>query len=144
MDHKMSIKTRPRKTSVKSFIDRVKDDKRKKDCRVVMKILKDVTGKSPQLWGSSIVGYGTYYYTNTTKVENKWPLVGLSPRKNDLTVYIMPGFERYSELMSRLGKYKTGKSCLYINDLADIDMDVLKLLISASFEKMTAGSDSGE
>ena len=88
------------------------------------------------MWGTSIIGYGTYKYINTTKKENEWPVVGLSPRKGELTVYIMPGFSRYKDLMKKIGKHRTGKSCLYIKDLDEINMPTLKKLIKSSIVDM--------
>ena len=88
------------------------------------------------MWGSSIVGFGRYAYTNSTKKTYEWPLVGFSPRKNDLTLYIMPGFDGFAGLMATLGKHKTGKSCLYLKQLADVDIDVLQALIDSSVAAM--------
>lgn len=132
----MAIKTRKNKSSVTSFVDGVENAKRREDCRIVMKIMKEVTGKRPAMWGTSIIGYGAYRYTNTTGVENEWPLVGLSPRKNELVVYIMPGFSKYPDIMSTLGKYRTGKSCLYIRNLDNIRLDSLKRLVARSVADM--------
>lgn len=90
------------------------------------------------MWGESIVGFGDYSYTNTTKKEYKWFKTGFSPRKTSLTLYIMDGFAAYDEILSRLGKHKTGKACLYINKLADVDLEVLKELIQTSLKNMPA------
>jgi hypothetical protein len=98
--------------------------------------MKDVTGEEPKMWGQGIVGFGTYHYVYASGREGDWPLAGFSPRKRNLTLYIMAGFKRYDDLMSKLGKYKTGKSCLYINKLDDIDLDVLRELVHHSIEYM--------
>ena len=132
----MTIKTRKNSASVGSFVDGVDSEKRRKDCRTVMKLMKEVTGKPPVMWGTSIICYGAYRYTNTTRIENEWPLTGLSPRKNELTVYIMPGFSKYRAIMDKIGKHRTGKSCLYIRDLDDIHMPSLRKLIERSVADM--------
>jgi hypothetical protein len=88
------------------------------------------------MWGTSIVGFGSYHYRYASGQEGDWPIAGFSPRKQNLSVYIMPGFEKYGDLLSRLGKHKTGKSCLYINKLADVDMDVLEALVSEAVKAM--------
>lgn len=105
---------------------------RRKDGFKLLEMMREITGDQGSMWGESIVGFGVYSYTNTTKKENKWFKTGFSPRKANLTLYIMDGFEGYDEILSRLGKHSTGKSCLYIIKLADIDLEVLKELISAS------------
>lgn len=98
--------------------------------------MRDVTGEPGSMWGTSIVGFGEYSYINTTKVENKWPVTGFSPRVQSLTLYIMDGFEEYDELLSKLGKHKLGKACLYINKLADVDRETLRELIQKSVKHM--------
>jgi hypothetical protein len=98
--------------------------------------MREVTGERPVMWGPSIVGYGQYRYVYESGREGDWMLVGFSPRKTALTLYIMPGFSRYEELMQRLGKHSTGKSCLYLKKLADVDMTVLRELVGASVEHM--------
>lgn len=128
-------KTKPTSESVNEFLARL-DEKRRKDCMTVAKLMKSATGARPKMWGSSIIGFGTYRYRYDSGREGEWPVIGFSPRKNDLTLYIMPGFERFPDLMSKLGKYKTGKSCLYIKKLPDVDMDVLKELIDESVSAM--------
>lgn len=98
--------------------------------------MKEATGEQPRMWGSSIVGFGAYKYRYASGHEGEWPIIGFSPRKNDLTLYIMPGFADYTELMAKLGKHKTGKSCLYIKKLDDVELPVLKKLITKSVDKM--------
>ncbi|MEJ2757339.1 MAG: DUF1801 domain-containing protein [Anaerolineales bacterium] len=96
----------------------------------------DGTGETPQMWGDSIIGFGSYHYTYASGREGDWMLTGFSPRKQNLTLYIMDGFEEYEDLLKDLGKFKTGKSCLYINKLADVDTNVLKKLVKASVTHM--------
>lgn len=98
--------------------------------------MQEVTGAEPRLWGSSIVGFGDYHYKYESGREGDWFVTGFSPRKQNLTLYIMAGFDNYDQLLSRLGKYKTGKSCLYINKLDDVDLDVLKELVAQSAAHM--------
>jgi len=99
-------------------------------------MMKEITSQDPEMWGSSIVGFGSYHYRYASGREGDWPLTGFSPRAKSLTIYIMPGFDLYPELMSKLGKYKTGKSCLYLKQLKDIDKAVLKSLIKKSVQAM--------
>lgn len=126
------LKTTPTKKSVTAFIDDLGDPKRRRECRTIMKIMRDVTGARAKMWGPSIVGYGSYHYRYASGREGDWFLTGFSPRKRDLTVYIMAGFGRYGALMKKLGKHKTGSSCLYIKTLEDVDLDVLRTLVTES------------
>ncbi len=130
------LKTKATKESVTAFIDAVEDETRRKDCKTVMKLMRDVTKEKPKMWGASIVGFGTYSYTYASGQSGEWPIVSFSPRKNDLTLYIMPGVDAFPDLMSKLGKYKTGKSCLYLKKLADVDLGVLRELVEQSVAKM--------
>ena len=129
-------KTRPTKESVAAFLAAIPDEQRRKDGQAVAKLLREVTGEKPVLWGSNIVGFGTYVYDYADGREGEWPIVGFSPRKSELVVYIMPGFERHADLLSRLGKHRTGKSCLYLKKLSDADPAVLKELVSRSVAAM--------
>lgn len=131
----MELKTRPTKTSVAEFLNAIEDPQRRADCKAVAKLMRDVTGKAPTLWGTSIVGFGRYKYTNTIG-SAEWPVVAFSPRKQNLTLYVMPGFDGYAELLAALGPHKTGKSCLYLKRLSDIDLGALKKLVSASVKHM--------
>src|SRR5688572_25720903 len=132
------LKTKPTTASVSDFLDTVDDEARRKDCLAVVKIMQKATGAKPKLWGPSIVGFGDHHYKYASGRELDWFLTGFSPRKKDLTLYIMPGFERYDALMASLGKHSTGKSCLYIKRLADVDTSVLEKLVTASVEHMKA------
>lgn len=129
------LKTRPTDASVADFLAQ-QPDARRADCETVLRMMEAATGERARMWGTGIVGFGRYAYSNSTKKTFEWPLVGFSPRKNDLTLYIMPGFEGFAGLMARLGRHKTGKSCLYLKKLADIDADVLRQLIEGSVRAM--------
>lgn len=130
------LKTKPTNQSVEKFIKSIAEADTRADCQAIMQIMKQATKAEPKMWGASIVGFGRYHYKYASGREGDWPLTGFSPRKQNLTLYIMPGFARYEELMQKLGKYKTGKSCLYIKKLADVDMAVLKQLVKQSVEYM--------
>lgn len=126
------LKTRPTGKSVPEFLDGVENETRRRDAKTLNAIMARITGEPGRMWGASIVGFGSYSYANTAGKDFEWMLTGFSPRKGALTVYIMPGFSRYDALMTRLGKFKTGKSCLYINKLDDVDLTVLEELIADS------------
>jgi len=130
------LKTKKTKKSVSMFISGVKDEQKRKDSKDLLKIFSSATGLRPNLWGTSIIGYGTYHYKGTGGREGDWPLTGFSPRKQFLTIYIMPGFKKYKIIMKDLGKFKTSVSCLYVNKLSDIDSKKLKRLISYSVRDM--------
>jgi hypothetical protein len=130
------LKTRPTKASVSAFIDAIEDKQQKADIKKIAAMMRKATGSRARMWGEQIVGFGTYTYANTAGKNFAWMLTGVSPRKQAISVYIMTGFTRFEALMNRLGKYKTGKSCLYIKRLSDVDDDVLQRLISASVRQM--------
>ncbi|MEZ4828776.1 MAG: DUF1801 domain-containing protein [Bacteroidia bacterium] len=131
-------KTKKTSQSVTEFLNAVEPEHRRQDCFTVLKMMETLTGQKPKMWGPAIVGFGDYHYKYESGREGDFFRIGFSPRKQNLTLYIMAGFDRYEEIMERLGKYKTGKSCLYINKLTDIDMDVLKELSQASLAYMAA------
>lgn len=130
------LKTQKNEGDVEAFLNNVENKRRREDSFVVLDLMKDVTGDEPKMWGTSIIGFGSYRYKYASGRENDWFLTGFSPRKTSLTLYIMPGFERYDELLGQLGKHKIGKSCLYVNKLDDVDMDVLRELVTLSAEHM--------
>ena len=130
------LKTIKNEGSVEVFLNNVSDEKKREECYEVLEMMKAVTGEEPAMWGKSIVGFGSYHYKYESGREGDWFLTGFSPRKKNLTLYLMSGFERYKELMEKLGEYKTGKSCLYIKKLEDVDLKVLKSLISRSVKDM--------
>jgi hypothetical protein len=129
-------KTQATQASVTEFIKSIDDPRRRADVRKVAAMMRRATGKRPRMWGSSIVGYGTYHYRYDSGREGDFMLTGYSPRKQALTVYILAGFSRFAPLMKKLGKYTTGKSCLYIKRLDDIDESVLEQLIAESVKYM--------
>jgi hypothetical protein len=131
-------KTRPTGASVSALINAIEEPQRRADVRKVAAMMKKATGSRPKLWGESIVGYGSYRYRYDSGREGEFMITGFSPRKQALTIYIMPGFSRYDALMARLGRYRTGKSCLYLRRLADVDEAVLQQLITRSVADMRA------
>lgn len=130
----VELKTQPNQADVTVFLNGVSDERKRQDCFTILEMMTQVTGKEPTMWGPSIVGFGTYHYKYATGREGDWFLTGFSPRKQNLTLYIMAGFDQYDELLARLGKYKTGKSCLYIKKLTDVDQTVLRELVKLSVE----------
>ena len=130
------LKTKATTQSVSEFLNSIEDKIKIADCRTVAKMMREATGKRAKMWGTNIVGFGTYDYKYASGHEGSWPLVGFSPRSNNLTLYIMPGFSKFDKLMSQLGKFKTGKSCLYIKSLEDVDQKKLKTLIEGSVKHM--------
>lgn len=130
------LKTKPTRAKLAAFLKSLDDNQRRRDAREIAKLMKEITGKRPRLWGTSIVGFGTYHYKYKSGREGDWPMTGFSPRKQNLAIYIMPGFSRYAALMKKLGKYKTGKSCLYLKRLDDVDLKVLRQLITRSVADM--------
>jgi len=130
------LKTKKTDASVDKFLNGVADEQRRKDCFALVEIMKKATKAEPAMWGPSIVGFGHRLYKYPSGRELDWFLLGFSPRKQDLTLYIMPGLERYPKLTKKLGKYKTGKSCLYIKKLEDVDQPTLKELIKQSLKDL--------
>lgn len=130
------LKTKKNEQSVAKFLASIKDEVMRADCETIGTIMRQTTKADPKMWGSSIVGFGDYHYKYESGREGEWFLTGFSPRKQNLTLYIMAGFARYEELMSSLGKYKTGKSCLYIKSLADVHLPTLKKLIQESVKHL--------
>ncbi|MXY25114.1 MAG: DUF1801 domain-containing protein [Acidobacteria bacterium] len=133
------LKTKKNKADVGAFLDAIENEKRRQDCRAVVDLMADATGEAPAMWGDSIIGFGSYHYQYATGREGDWMATGVSPRKQNLTVYIMTGFDRHDALMKRLGRYRTGRSCLYINKLEDVDLAVLRELVRESFAKVSKG-----
>lgn len=131
-------KTTPTDQSVDLFIEAIPDEARRADCRNLLQLMEEVTGEKPKMWGPSMVGFGSYHYRYDSGREGDWFLAGFSPRRHDLTVYITAGFERYDALMKRLGRHKTGRSCLYIKRLSDVDQGVLRELVADSVRHMRA------
>jgi hypothetical protein len=126
------LKTKKNKASVKAFIGTIEDEQKRKDSLAVLEMMKKITGEKPTMWGPSLVGFGSYHYKYDSGREGDWFLTGFSPRKQALTLYIMSGFSQYEALLKKLGKFKTGKACLYIKKLEDVDLKTLRQLISQS------------
>lgn len=127
-------KTKPTDESVEDFLDAVDHLQKKADSFELLKIMKEVTQEEPIMWGTSIIGFGSYHYRYASGREGDWPIAGFSPRKRSLTVYLSPGLDDISDLLGKLGKHRVGKGCLYINKLSDVDTDVLKKIVKKSIE----------
>lgn len=131
------LKTKQNTASVSAFIAKITDAKKREDARALLKLFAAVTNEKPKMWGTSIIGYGKYHYkSERSRQEGDWPLTGFSPRKQNLTVYIMPGFKNYGALLKKLGKHTKSVSCLYIKRLSDIDTKILAEIIRKSVAEM--------
>jgi hypothetical protein len=130
------LKTKKNKASVEKFLNSVKDEKKREDSFKILKLMKQITKAEPEMWGTSIIGFGSYHYKYASGREGDWFLTGFSPRKQSLTLYLITYLEKNKEILKKLGKYKTGKGCLYINKLEDVDLKVLKELITTSIKKL--------
>jgi Domain of unknown function (DU1801) len=131
-------KTQPTGADVTAFLDAVEPPSKAEDARRLDALFQRVSGFQPSLWGSSIIGYGRYHYRYASGREGEYLATGFAPRKAALSIYILPGYTDFSAILARLGKHKTGKSCVYVNKLADIDMDVLGELIRAGLDDLDA------
>lgn len=129
-------KTKPTDRDVEDFLNSVQDEKKRQDSFTILGLMEEATGEEPQMWGDSIIGFGLYKYKYASGREGEWFLTGFSPRVQNLTLYIMSGFDQYDVLLDQLGKYKTGKSCLYINKIEDVDLQTLRDLVEQSVEHM--------
>ncbi|MEQ8676344.1 MAG: DUF1801 domain-containing protein [Aggregatilineales bacterium] len=132
------LKTQLTEKDPREFLNQIEHERKREDAFAILELMQEVTGEPAKMWGDTIIGFGTYTYQYASGRTGEWMVSGFSPRKQNLTLYIMAGFEHYDDLMSKLGKYKTGKSCLYINKLADIDQDVLRELVKQSVDHMHA------
>ena len=130
------LKTKLTDASVEDFLNTVENEQKRKDCFEILKIMKQVTKEMPKMWGTSIVGFGSYHYKGASGREGDWMLTGFSPRKQNLTLYLMGGFDAHKDLLKKLGKYKTSVGCLYIKKLDDVDKKVLKELVTESVKTM--------
>ncbi|MCA9337260.1 DUF1801 domain-containing protein [Candidatus Saccharibacteria bacterium] len=131
------LKTKLTNASADDFVAAINSDAKREDSQKLLALFRKVTGEEPKMWGTSIIGFGSYHYkSERSSQEGDWPLTGFSPRKQNLTIYIMPGFDAYKDLLSKLGKHKTSVSCLYINKLADVDMAVLEKLVGQAYHDM--------
>jgi hypothetical protein len=130
------VKTKVNEASVEGFLNSVADEQARKDSFEILKMMKQVTKEEPKMWGASIVGFGSYHYKGASGREGDWMLIGFSPRKQNLTLYLMHGFEVHQDLLKKLGKHKTSMGCLYIKKLEDVDKKVLKELVAESVKRM--------
>ena len=135
---KSEPKTQPTTVPVADFLAQIAQEGRRNDCLAVADLMQQVTGEAPRMWGDSIVGFGAFRYLSASGRSGDWPIVGFSPRKNDLTLYLMPGFQGREALLAKLGKHRIGKSCLYLKKLADVDLAVLESLVRESVSAMDA------
>lgn len=135
--HMTENKTKQTESSVEQFLSEIEDAQKQADTRAICQMMQDITGETPKMWGGSIIGFGSYHYKYATGREGDAPITGLSPRKQALTLYVgIAGATGFTELLSKLGKYTTGKGCLYIKRLSDVDTPTLKKLIAASFKRV--------
>ncbi len=129
-----TIKTLPTNASALEFINAVDNETKRQDSLKLLETYERITGEKPKMWGTSIIGFGMYHYkSERSRQEGDWPLAGFSPRKQNLTLYVMTGFTDFGDLLKDLGKHKTSVSCLYINKLEDIDMKVLENIVKKSY-----------
>ncbi|WP_291722756.1 DUF1801 domain-containing protein [Bernardetia sp.] len=129
-------KTKPTQKSVEEFLNSIENEQRKKDAFEVLELMKSVTGLEPKMWSDSMVGFGSYHYKYESGREGDYMITGFAPRNSNLSIYIINGFEKYQDLLEKLGKHKTSVSCLYITKLEKIDKDILKEIITDSFNYM--------
>jgi len=130
------LKTKVNDASVQKFLEGVDNESKRKDCEEILTMMQEATGCEPKMWGASMIGFGSYHYKYDSGREGDFMLVGFAPRKSNISVYIIPGFSDYESELEKLGKHKTGKSCLYINKLEEVDKNVLQHLISDSVVRM--------
>jgi len=136
MARNAEVKTKVNEASVEGFLNSVADEQARKDCFEILKMMKQVTKEEPKMWGASIVGFGSYHYKGASGREGDWMLIGFSPRKQNLTLYLMHGFDVHKDLLKKLGKHKTSMGCLYIKNLDDVDKKILKELVTESVKRM--------
>ena len=134
------LKTKKTEQSVQEFLVGVADEKQRKDCYTILEMMQKQTKAAPKMWGSNVVGFGDYRYQYKSGREGDWFLTGFSPRKQNLTLYLMGGLSRHAESLAQLGKHKIGKGCLYINSLEEVNLEVLESLIQQSVEAMQSGN----
>lgn len=126
------LKTQPRVADVLAFIDAIEHPRKRADAHAVVTMMRDITGEEPVLWGDRLIGFGSFHCRRNSGSQGSWPLTAFAPGKQRMTIHIMPGFSDYQPLLARLGKFRTGRSCLYINKLSDVDDSTLRELIAQS------------
>lgn len=135
---KYELKTKVNDASVVDFLKTIEDERKQEESFQLLDFFSKITGEEPKMWGASIIGFGSYHYKYASGQEGDWMKLGFSPRKQKFSIYIMSGFDPLEEQLSALGKYKTGKGCLYVNKLADIDMNILESLVLESLNHLRA------
>ena len=135
------LKTKLNDASVTGFLNSIEDEKKRKDSFIIIDLIKQITKMEPKMWGTSIIGFGTYHYKYKSGREGDWMKTGFSPRIQNLTLYIMCDVQKYKDLLQKLGKHKTGKGCLYIKKLEDINLDILTELITHSVDYISKKYD---
>tara|TARA_B100000678_G_scaffold203876_1_gene171614 strand:+ start:621 stop:1040 length:420 start_codon:yes stop_codon:yes gene_type:complete len=130
------LKTKPNDEDPRAFLEALEDENKRKDALALLEMMQEISGCAPKMWGSAIIGFGSYHYQYESGREGDWFIAGFSPRKQNLALYIMSGFDRYNELLQKLGKHKTGKSCLYIKHLSEVNPEVLYKLVETSYRRM--------
>jgi hypothetical protein len=122
--------------AIQNVISTVDNDQKREDCQAIFDLIAEVTQEEPRLWRGQMIGFGSYEYTLSNGKTSEWFITGFAPRKNEIVIYVVAGYERYDEQMQRLGTFKTGKSCLYIKTLTDIDVEVLREVIGNGYQFM--------
>jgi hypothetical protein len=135
------LKTKPTGADVTAFLNGVADEQKRRDCFTLVEIMREATGAEPQMWGDAIVGFGSQHYRYASGREGDWPIIGFSPRKQNLTLYLTYGFEPYGDLLAKLGKHSTSKACLYVKRLSDVDMPTLRELVRQTVAEVRRGGD---
>jgi hypothetical protein len=138
------LKTKQNDASVEAFLQGVEDPRQRDDAFRVLELMKEITGEPPKMCGTSMIGFGSYHYKYASGREGEWFLTGFSPRKGNLTLYIMPGLDQYGALLQKLGRYKTGKSCLCVKRLDDVDLATLLELVGLSVGRLTEAGRNPE
>lgn len=138
---KAKLKTQANEASVMDFLEQIEDGQKRADCIYIARLMQDITKSLPKMWGPSIIGFGEYTYHYDSGRSGDWFLMGFSPRKQNITLYVMTGYEQHPDIMQQLGKYKTGKSCLYINKISDVNKDVLHQLLQTAMLDLTKMKD---
>ena len=132
----VELKTKQTDEDVHQFLAKISDEQKRKDCITLTQLIKDISGEEPKMWGT-MIGFGTYSYKYASGHGGEWFAVGFAPRAKNITVYIMGGFDGYQQLLDKLGPHSTGKSCLYIKHLSDINTEVLREIISKSIKAVS-------
>jgi hypothetical protein len=128
-------KTKPTKSSVTAFLNKIKDRQLREDCFALLEMMQKVSNLEPVMWGSAIIGFGTYHYVYESGREGDTILIGFSPRKQNISIYMMGGLNKFENELAKLGKYKTGKGCLYIKTLSDVNAEILKKIFAKAFKE---------